>query len=393
MADGVNEQILQKAREFHVQCGNDSVNAQVEAFLNSPKPETAYKLFRALLELQHKGDNYKAFLEDLAKAELTSIYRRQRDHVVHSCLVYCVGIYLYMSFPVLRTALEIEMRRSESEAGDENPRYSNGTEKGEFSFRWRLAALCHDIGYPFEMSGRTRKGLLRYLKVTNASLRKLRRYNSGICRLKLSTRTWFDQLNHLPFAKGTALGLLEEAAGADALDLPWYWCRSGYCRNGPDHGIASAVLIYRMADLLYKFHNRGNIALTTRSMWYRRWLTTSTAHALAPIAYHNFEPTAADRQALERLTASRPLIGLLRMADALQDWDRKYFHEDREPGLEPVLATEVYFDPDPATSSLTMHVTGKQAIKSVNRIRDGLRMLQGFPVKAYAVKMCDPGVQ
>ncbi len=257
MAVGVNDQLLTAVKEFHVSCGEAEVNIEVERFLDKPKIDPALDLFKGLLRIHQKDDGYGHSFEYLAKAEPSFGGEWQRDHIVHSCLVYCIGIYLYMSFPTLALALHEEMTRSVATANGK-PLFSGGVKWGEFAFQWRLAALCHDLAYPFEKGAGSPEGLQMHLGSLNDILRDL----GGGLPLTLESRTWFDRLNQLHFAESTALRLIEETAGQDAINLRWYWWNSRRRLNEPDHGIASALLIYRIADLLYGSHNQDGRAYT-----------------------------------------------------------------------------------------------------------------------------------
>ncbi len=381
--EGVNKQLLYEVRKFHDQCQHGSANEPLEHFFRSPDPNTACQLFDALLRIHGKKE-YKVFLNDLADIELASESEWQRDHVVHSCLVYCVGVYLYMSFGQLRKAVNAEMRRTETETTTNGrPQFSEGDEQGEFGFRWRLAALCHDIAYPIEMIGGTQEGLRNYLPRLNRCLRTLSDGCSGKGLLEIRPDRWFDQLDELPFAENTALGLMGEATGAGSLDLRRYWWMSLRCGLRPDHGIASAVLIHRMADLLFDYHYSVGRPEGNQMDWNPKWLVSSIPHALAPIAYHNLTPTVGDSPALEGLFAARPLIGLLRMSDALQDWDRRHFHADSKRKLIP--ASHFSLEADTESGRLLMRVQSAEQNR-LDMINGELRVLPGcFPVRASAI--------
>lgn len=76
-----------------------------------------------------------------------AFYTKYREHTVHSVYVYLLGLYLYAESAVLR---EILKRRIKSEKTLERPRVDA---ESPFFAQWALAALAHDIGYPYEGQG------------------------------------------------------------------------------------------------------------------------------------------------------------------------------------------------------------------------------------------------
>ena len=95
----------------------------------------------------------------LAKHEFAQeFYPAYRDHSIHSLQVFLLGLYFYETVEPIRKHLD---GRLASAAPD--PRFDANTLFLEW---WTLAALWHDIGYPFEattflLSGDTRKQMLK----------------------------------------------------------------------------------------------------------------------------------------------------------------------------------------------------------------------------------------
>lgn len=68
-------------------------------------------------------------------------YPAYRDHSLHTLQVYLLGVYLYQTVHTLRGAIDAQLSR-----GD----LPDATPGVPFLEWWTLAALWHDIGYPFE---------------------------------------------------------------------------------------------------------------------------------------------------------------------------------------------------------------------------------------------------
>jgi len=77
-------------------------------------------------------------------------FNERRLHYCHQVNVFLLGLYIYHNFEPLRKAINLEMQRTTPKIKLEGVtipfRYSGGTKYGEFLYRWRMAALCHDLG-------------------------------------------------------------------------------------------------------------------------------------------------------------------------------------------------------------------------------------------------------
>ena len=121
-------------------------------FRQEETKEHAYDVYRVFLECYGRsgsgeGMNFLSFSETMLGYEEKAavLTKKQRDHFVHSVNVFLLGLAIYDGNTRYRQAF----LDSVYDSGIYTARKS--TPQEEFLFRWGLAALCHDIGYPIEI--------------------------------------------------------------------------------------------------------------------------------------------------------------------------------------------------------------------------------------------------
>ena len=82
---------------------------------------------------------------------------RQRDHYTHSVNVFILGLCIYIENANFRTAFDA--------ANLNKTNYQNfyDTKHEEFFYRWGIASLFHDVGYPIEIIGKQLKKFLEFV--------------------------------------------------------------------------------------------------------------------------------------------------------------------------------------------------------------------------------------
>lgn len=122
--------------------GGDALQNALERFLTLPDKESAQSVYSSFLNT-YRMPGLGQLLDSLRDYEgkAAPLLPRHRDHYGHSVYVYLLGIALY----VHNSKLQGVIRR-----GIDYPdAYSSKDE--EFVYRWGLAALFHDLGYPLEI--------------------------------------------------------------------------------------------------------------------------------------------------------------------------------------------------------------------------------------------------
>ena len=129
------------------------VRGVVAAFLADETPETAFSVYEAFFDayritLEGEGNPFIDLVDVLRSYEETAatLIDKQRDHFVHAVNVFCTGMAIWAANPHLREAFDQAVPE---------PGYDNAFETAneEFFYRWGIASLFHDVGYPVEIVG------------------------------------------------------------------------------------------------------------------------------------------------------------------------------------------------------------------------------------------------
>ena len=125
----------------------------VTAFLEHETPETAFAVYRAFFDsyritLPGKNDPFIDLVDILRSYEATAatLIDKQRDHFIHAVNVFLTGLSIYAENPAYRKAFD-------SAVPEKDYIYAYQTPHEEFFFRWGVASLFHDVGYPVEIVG------------------------------------------------------------------------------------------------------------------------------------------------------------------------------------------------------------------------------------------------
>ena len=124
-------------------------------FLDNETKETAFGVYRAFFDsyritLTGRSNPFIDLLDVLKNYEEKAaiLIDKQRDHYVHSVNVFILGLCIYTSNAKFRFSFE------QAVMNKEGYQYAYDTKNEEFYYRWGLASLFHDVGYPIEIVGR-----------------------------------------------------------------------------------------------------------------------------------------------------------------------------------------------------------------------------------------------
>ena len=124
-------------------------------FMENECKETAFAVYKSFFDsyrITMPGKN-KCFI-DLLDALLdyeeraATLIDKQRDHYIHSVNVFILGLCIYANNINFRSAFDRINLDKTSYA------FSYDTRHEEFFYRWGIASLFHDIGYPIEIIGK-----------------------------------------------------------------------------------------------------------------------------------------------------------------------------------------------------------------------------------------------
>ena len=124
-------------------------------FLKNETKKTAFAVYEAFFDsyritLAGESNPFIDLLDVLLSYEenAATLIDKQRDHYIHSVNVFILGLCIYIKNAKYRTAFNTtNMDKTE---------YPNSydTKHEEFFYRWGIASLFHDVGYPIEIIGK-----------------------------------------------------------------------------------------------------------------------------------------------------------------------------------------------------------------------------------------------
>jgi len=124
-------------------------------FLENETKDTAFGVYRSFFDsyritLEGKTNPFIDLLDVLLSYEerASTLIDKQRDHYVHSVNVFLLGLCFYSQNPNFREAFDaVNLDKA-------NYPFSYDTKHEEFFYRWGIASLFHDVGYPVEIIGK-----------------------------------------------------------------------------------------------------------------------------------------------------------------------------------------------------------------------------------------------
>lgn len=263
---------------------------------------------------------------------------KQRDHYIHSVNVFLIGLSVY--------AMNRKFEESYSQYQDAEGLMANSSIE-EFLFEWGISALCHDIGYPFEI---TTKQITKFTdmitKDKKLSSKKNKTEEEKEKDKAMEARPYidfhkFENINSLnsEFANYVSeknngvrdpIGILalriselfdvdESLIIQELTDFPEKMKKIGFV----DHGFYSSLIVLKWFSELFD----------AIEMNHEGWMNSIVSPATA-ILLHNYYKNALLKEPfnLEILTCDKhPLSFLLILCDELQDWNRMaYGTEDKK---------------------------------------------------------------
>lgn len=299
----------QTLKFFHFKLGKnrediDCLSRALGQFCRSGKKTDAFSVYYCFCEIfELFGTGYGSMnrlLEFLSDHEFHSgeLLTKHRDHYAHSVYVFALGLAVYAGDKSFR---RLFLDFYAKEKADDTC----------FLRWWGLAALFHDIGYPFQLAHEQIKAYARGMWEGDVCPYVSYENMEGILALGENVK------KDSPFAAVRTVGEMLAYGINRRLGYPLHILLSLLSeryRSQPDfmdHGYFSAVLLY---------HQIANSGVS---------FTEPVADVLTAIALHNNlnrydikEEIAADTAIP---AAKHPLAYLLVLCDELQDWDRTAF--------------------------------------------------------------------
>ena len=319
---------------------------ELERFLDSGATQDAYNVYYCFTEIFLGGyGNSKRMVELLSECEAnaSTLLLEHRDHYSHSVYVFALGLAIYETNANYRRAFNSFYH---FDAAEDDAAQSHAAACFFLEF-WGLAALFHDMGYPFELAF---EQVMSYFDVQDDERGEnapFIAYKNPRPMTELTPRAQdlFEQLYGKRFATvhellahdiaqklGAAYGFSENYL-ADLLqkkptspeDFAYYM----------DHAYFSAVRLYRgLEGILESDANNAGSSFS---------LQAAHVDALSAILLHyvvfrySIAPCAGDSDPCLQKEL-HPLAWLLMLCDELQCWDRTAYGRNTRTVLNPMGA-------------------------------------------------------
>lgn len=331
------------------------LKASIDVFLNFESDYTAKEVYRSFFMIYQitgedkskREDNKNLISEPNTLLNLLNVMEkyekntgelidRQRDHFIHSVNVFLLGLAIYTKNKRYRRAFKNYVKKSQYEKyyGHEN----NEVSREEFLYRWGVASLLHDIGYPFEIVGKQLKKIINdgVKSISNSysvnlgidfddfdefnSIVKMDPYDFADNYRKRNKRSKVldlykptDILAH-KVAKDFKFNNEKFRLLKKHLDGFIYYMRE---KDFIDHGFYSAILVLNSYGKILQKYDKNNIFFF--------YPIVDSASAILLHNYYN-KTLQNDPFNLKKLSPkSNPIAYLLILCDELQEWNRQPF--------------------------------------------------------------------
>lgn len=140
---------------FRGHCYKSYIRQAVLDFLSNETKETAFAVYYTFFDsyritLPGESNPFVDLLDVLKSYEenAATLIDKQRDHYIHSVNVFILGLCIYSQNSNFRVAFDT------ANMNKEIYQYPYDTKHEEFFYRWGIASLFHDVGYPVEIIGK-----------------------------------------------------------------------------------------------------------------------------------------------------------------------------------------------------------------------------------------------
>ncbi len=300
-------------------------------FINEEDKSSAFDVYTEFFDsckIMAKGNANIIDLFDVLKyyeENASVLLDKQRDHYVHSVNVFLLGLSIYSQNKKFR---EIISKNYELNKGSRL--YESDTE--EFLFEWGIASLCHDIGYPIEITYKQMKKFID--RVSDVE-------GKNISAEPYLGFNFFDALNSLPNKDNVnAINLLSlNIHNKLGIDLDTIseklnmYLDSMQKNKFVDHGFYSAIILLKW----YSYLVENNISEENANH--------PVVNAAGAILLHNYYSNAIMKEPFNLgalKPQEHPMAYLLILCDELQEWNRvAYGIEDKKRVLADESRIEI----------------------------------------------------
>ncbi|MBQ6219652.1 MAG: hypothetical protein IJJ47_07975 [Methanosphaera sp.] len=328
------------------------LKAGIDVFLKNENPYNAFEIYQTFLTIyqitpEDKSESSKSDTKTLTNEpntilDLVQIMKKyeentgdlidkQRDHFVHSVNVFLLGLAIYSQNKTYRDTFKNYVLESPYK---KYYRIDGKFSNEEFLYRWGIAALFHDIGYPVEIIGKQMKKFLNdgiksisnaYEADTAIDFKDFDEFNTII---KLETdftdkyRKQYPESKFLDLYKPTdimANKIILDFPEIDGNELTKHLNNfvdimgdGGFI----DHGFFSAILILNSYGFLVQKYAKD----------YDFFFYPIVDSATAIVLHNYYRNVLMKKFGLKDMDPTKsPLSYLLILCDELQEWNRQPF--------------------------------------------------------------------
>ncbi|MDE7439442.1 MAG: hypothetical protein K2N23_02925 [Clostridia bacterium] len=329
-------------------------------FVRTGAKEDAFDVFFCYAQIFKTFGGYKRGINSLLQllydyeANSATLLKKHRDHYSHSVYVFALGLSIFMGNKNMRAAFA--------------KKYETDRAEYEFLKYWGIAALFHDIGYPYEISylqvkeyGKKTESdekkrlnmsygnMAGYISLTPTEIAKCGEFmpqgKTDINSLLIAA--FLDTFGNITHDRKESAAILESKI-QEQVENP---------NNPKDHGYYRAVLLLKELLKIDDF-------VLTRPM----------LDAIMAIFLHNFyrftykEAASKNGKVYEQMhLKQQPLAYLLSLCDELQCWDRIPYGEKSK---EQELAWDIDLFVDNKTVKVVYYFDKGNDTESVQKIQE-----------------------
>ena len=329
------------------------LKAGIDVFLDNENSYNAYEVYRTFFMIyqitsenkseKHSSEDISIVKEPNTLLDLVKIMKKyeentgdliekQRDHFIHSVNVFLLGLAIYSQNKSYRDKFKQYVLKSPYE---KFYKIDGEFSHEEFLYRWGVAALFHDIGYPVEIIGKQLKKFINdgiksisssYNADTAIDFKDFNEFNT-IVKMEPDFADNYTSVYHeakfLNLFKPTDIMAHKIATDFKSLDVNQVikhldsfveiMGNSGFI----DHGFFSSILVLNSYGYLIQKYAKNH------DFFFYPIVDSATA-----ILLHNYYRNVLQKKPFELKSlhpSQSPLAFLLILCDELQEWNRQPF--------------------------------------------------------------------
>lgn len=312
------------------------IQQSVRDFLTSESKSTAFAVFQTFFDayrisIPGQANPFIDLIDVLRNYEeqAAPLIDKQRDHYIHSVNVFLLGLSIYAQNNNIQSAF------NDRNLNKTDYPFSYDTRHEEFFYRWGIASLFHDIGYPIEIIGKQLNKFMNFIigidsdqtnhvRLEFENLQELNTIKEVIPKRDF-TKSFYDKnvscghvdlltpLDLLALKLHLSLGVNLDQIIRILGDFENFMESSGFI----DHGFFSALIVLKWYGFLIQTCGYKP------DYFYYPVLDSASA-----ILLHNFYRNVIMKPPFEHGSLSameHPIAYLLILCDEIQEWNRQAY--------------------------------------------------------------------